>query len=168
MEALTGVIAQDMFDCLEQEKLLSEEQKGCIQGSYGKKVQLLKYRNLSRNWIDYKKAYEFVLHSWINECMKLIGIADHVKNLLEKSMEQWKLSLTTNAEDLGEVDVKKGIFQGDSYSPLLFVWSMVPLLLILMEFGMKKHATIKRGNVVRCKGIKLPNSEVMKKVQKEG
>ena len=127
-----------------------------------------KLTNLSRNWIDYKKAYEFVLHSWINECMKLFGIADNVKNFLEKSMEQWKLSLTTNVEDLGEVDVKKGIFQGDSYSPLLFVWSMVPLLLVLMEFGMKKHVTIKRGNVVRCKGIKLPNSEVMKKVQKEG
>ena len=41
---LTGVIAEDMFDCLEQEKFLSEEQKGCIRGSYGKKVQLLKYR----------------------------------------------------------------------------------------------------------------------------
>ena len=29
-------------------------------------------------------------------------------------MEQWKLSLTSNGKDLGEVDVKRGIFQGDS------------------------------------------------------
>ena len=40
-------------------------------------------------------------------------------------MEQWKLSLTSNGEDLGEVHVKRGIFQGDSLSPLLFVLSMV-------------------------------------------
>ena len=33
-----------------------------------------------------------------------------------------------------------------------------------MEFGMKKCGifTMKRGKVVRCEGIKLPNSEVMK------
>ena len=76
-------------------------------------------------WIDYKKAYDFVRHSWINECIKLFGIADNVKNFMEKSMEQWKLSFTSNGEDLGETQVKRGIFQGDSLSPLLFffvVW----------------------------------------------
>ena len=120
-----------------------------------------------------------------------------------------KLLLTSNGEDLGEVDVKRGKFQGDSLSPLLTVLSMVPLSLILrkinasyewgkkeyklnhllfmdnlklffkseeqidtlvrtvhifstdigMKFVMKKCGifTMKRGNVVRCKGIKLPN-----------
>ena len=39
-----------------------------------------------------------------------------------------------------------------------------------MEFGMKKCRilTMKRGKVVRCEGIKLPNCEVMKEVEKEG
>ena len=46
-------------------------------------------------------------------------------------MQQWRLSLTANVEDLGEVNVKRGIFQGDSLSPLLFVLSMVSLPLIL-------------------------------------
>ena len=41
--------------------------------------------------------------------MELFGIADNVRNFLEKSMEQWKLSLMSNGEDLGEVDVKRGI-----------------------------------------------------------
>ena len=38
------------------------------------------------------------------------------------------------------------------------------------EFGMKKCGilTMKRGKVFRCKGIRLPTSEVMKKVKKEG
>ena len=39
-----------------------------------------------------------------------------------------------------------------------------------MEFGMKKCGilTMKRGKVVRCEGIMLPNNEVMKEVEKEG
>ena len=49
------------------------------------------------------------------------------------SVQQWRLSLTANGEDLGEVNVKRGIFQGDSLSPLLFVLSMVPLSLILKK-----------------------------------
>ena len=39
-----------------------------------------------------------------------------------------------------------------------------------MEFGMKKCGilTMKRGKVVRCEGIKPPNCEVMKEVEKIG
>ena len=39
-----------------------------------------------------------------------------------------------------------------------------------MEFGMKKCRvlTMKKGKVARCEGIKLPNSKVMKEVEKEG
>ena len=45
-------------------------------------------------------------------------------------MQQWRLSLTENGEDLGTVNMKRGIFQGDSLSTLLFVLSIVPLSLI--------------------------------------
>ena len=39
-----------------------------------------------------------------------------------------------------------------------------------MECGMKKCGILimKRGNIVRCEGIKLPNSEVIKEVEIEG
>ena len=134
---LTGVIAEKMYDYLEQEKLLPEEQKICRQGSRGTKDQLLidktvlkdckkRHTNLSMTWIDYKKVYDSVPHSWINEGMELFGIAENMRNFLENSIEQWKLSLTSNGEDFVEVDVKRGIFQGDSLSSLFFVLSVVP------------------------------------------
>ena len=66
---LTGVIAEEMCDCLEQEKFFSAEQKGCRQGSRGTKDLLpidqtvlkdCKERetNLYMAWIDYKKVYD--------------------------------------------------------------------------------------------------------------
>ena len=63
----------------------------------------------------------------------MFGIAESLRTFLQKSMQQWRLSLTANGEDLGEVNGKRGIFQGDSLSPMLFVLSMVPLSLILRK-----------------------------------
>ena len=84
-------------------------------------------------WVNYRKAYELIPHSWVIECMEMFGIAENLRTFLQKSMQQWRLSLTANGEDLGEVNVKRRIFQGDSLSPLLFVLSMVPLPLIFKK-----------------------------------
>ena len=52
--------------------------------------------------------------------------------------------LTSNGVSLGNVEIRRGLFQGDSLSPLFFVLRMVPSSLILRkekfhyEFGDKK------------------------------
>ena len=59
-------------------------------------------------------------------------------------MSKWKLELTSNGVSLGNAEIRRGIFQGDSLSPLLFVLCLVSLSLILRkvkfhyEFGGKK------------------------------
>ena len=133
-----------VYTYLERGSLLPEEQKGCRRRCRGTKDQLLidktilrecKKRciNLAMAWIDYKKAYDLMPYSWIIECMEMAGIADNVINFNQKSMDQWMLSLTSSGEDLGDIEVKRGIFRGDSLSPLLFVLSMIPLSLILRK-----------------------------------
>ena len=92
-----------------------------------------RHTNLSMAWINYRKACELASHSWVNECMEMFEIAENLRSFLQKSMQQWRLSLTANGEGLGELNVKRGIFQGDSLSRLLFVMSMVPLSLILKK-----------------------------------
>ena len=95
---LTGMIAEEMYNYLEQEKLLPVEQKGSKRGSRGTKHQLLidktimkdckkRHTNLSMAWIDYKKAYDFVPHSWIKECMEIFGIAENVFGKEYEAME---------------------------------------------------------------------------------
>ena len=39
--------------------------------------------------------------------MELFGIADSGRNFLTENVEQWKLLLTSNGKDLGEVDLKR-------------------------------------------------------------
>ena len=61
------------------------------------------------SWIDYKKAYDFVSHSWICECMEIFGVAENVRTCPERSMNQWKLSLKSSGEILGDVHLKRDI-----------------------------------------------------------
>ena len=48
-------------------------------------------------------------------------------------MEKWKVMLCSKNFELGEVESKQGIFQGDSLSPLVFVLALIPLSLILRK-----------------------------------
>ena len=65
---LTGVIADQIYAHLDEEKLLPEEQKGCRKGSRGTNdllyidravIKEVKSRNksLAMAWIDSKRAY---------------------------------------------------------------------------------------------------------------
>ena len=73
----------------------------------------------------------------------MFGVAENIKSLLVNSlygrvcmervcMEKWKVMLCSGNSELGVVEIKRGIFQGDSsLSPLVFVLALIPLSLIL-------------------------------------
>ena len=60
---LTGVIAEDMYDYHEQEKLLPEEQKRCRRGSCGTKDQLVNNKTVLKDW---KKRQTNLFLAWID------------------------------------------------------------------------------------------------------
>ena len=70
-------------------------------------------------------------HSWLLKVMDLTKIAGNIGKLLQSSMGMWKTELTCNGDKLGDIQIKRGIFQGDSLSPLLFVMAMIPLTTLL-------------------------------------
>jgi len=144
---LTAIFADKIYDHLHMNSLLPDEQKGCRKRSRGTKDQLLidkavlrearvKKRFLSMAWIDYRKAYDMLPHSWILESLGMIKVAKNIEDLLSGSMKEWKTMLTANGETLGEIEIRRGIFQGDSLSPLLFVVAMIPLTMLLRRENM--------------------------------
>ena len=44
-------------------------------------------KNPSTAWIDYKWEFDMVPHSWILECLKIYGINEQIRKLLEESMK---------------------------------------------------------------------------------
>ena len=141
---LTGILAGEIYSFMENQNALLEEQKGSRKGCRGcldllyidkkimKEVKQRK-KNIAMCWLDYRKAYDLVPHSWLNECLSLFGVAENVKDLLTNSMKEWSTMLTSCGEETGEVKFSRGIFQGDSLSPLMFVIAMIPLTLVLRK-----------------------------------
>ena len=139
---LTGIFAGKIYEHLESNDLLPDEQKGCRKNSRGTKDQLLidkavlkqaklMKHSLSMAWVDYRKAYDLVPHSWLLKIMDLSKIAGNLKELIANSMGNWNTDLSCAGKSLCNVQIKRGIFQGDSLSPLLFVMAMIPLSFLL-------------------------------------
>ena len=96
---LTRIIADEIYGFLENEGILPEEQKGCRRKSKGTGEQLYihkmllqdvkrRKKNLAMGWIDYRKAYDMVPHTWVIESLNMIGIAKNVANFLGKTLKR--------------------------------------------------------------------------------
>ena len=77
-----------------------------------------------------------VPHSWIIECLDLFGVAGNIRSLSVNSTEKWKVTLCSGNSELGEVEIKRGVFQGDSLFLLVFVLALIRLRLIIFYLWM--------------------------------
>ena len=76
---LTAQIREKIYNSLTSRGLFPDEQKGCRKGS--------RRKNLAMAWIDYKKAYDVLLQSWILHCLKMYKISHDVINFIEQTMK---------------------------------------------------------------------------------
>ena len=99
---LTGIIANDLYEYLESNSMLPEEQKCCRRKTRGthdllyidrkilKEVKQRK-KGLAMGWIDSLKAYDMIAHSWLLESMKDLGVNRHIRELLQECMKAWRV-----------------------------------------------------------------------------
>ena len=97
-----------------------------------------------------------MFHRWMVEAIKMVEITHNVVTVFENSKETWKTVLVACNESLVEVVVRRGIFHGDSFSPLFFVIVLIPSLGILNETDL---------GYVTSRNQKLENLKVYAKSQ---
>ena len=139
---LTSVITDMLYSHLEKEAIMTPEQKGGKKDCHGCKDQLMinnailenckkRKKDLWTAWIDYKKAFDNVPHSWILKCLQMYKIHPVLIIFIKESVSQWKTNMTLVHQEgvleTGLIRIKTGIFQGDSLSSLLFTVSLYPL-----------------------------------------
>ena len=90
---------------------------------------------MSCAWIDCIKAFDCVPRGGILRSLELFKISSRVVGFLNHNMKNWKtqLSLTHKSSTLmsDNINIKRGIFRGDSLSALLFCISFIPISLEL-------------------------------------
>ena len=91
---------------------------------------------------------------------RFVGVAEDIKSLLVNGMEKRKVMLCSGNSELDEVEIRRGIFQGDSLSSLVFALALIPLSLILFlksiedcaELAIRSLEVYVHGNEERLKG----------------
>ncbi|XP_047539184.1 uncharacterized protein LOC125072598 [Vanessa atalanta] len=139
---LTSAITNKINTHIEQHNIIAEEQKGCRRAHMGCKEQLVidstihkhaatKNRNLHCTYIDYQKAFDSIPHSWLIQILEIYKINPKIIDFLRKIMSYWKTTLHLNYGQntivTRQIQIKKGIYQGDSLSPLWFCLALNPL-----------------------------------------
>jgi hypothetical protein len=147
---MTSCIKVIIYDHCQKLNILNEEQKGCVKECFGCKEQLIidtvimeqarkNNRNIYTAFIDYKKAYDSVPHSWLIKILKIYKINLDLINFLSHVMTFWRttLNLSINNTKLKSepIQIKRGIYQGDSLSPLWFCLAINPLTNLLNSTG---------------------------------
>ena len=95
------------------------------------------HRNLAVAFYDYKKAYDKVHHDWMLRVYQWIGIPDEVIKLISNLMELWKtrLEIWSKGEKITSrwINILCGFLQGDSYLPVGFCISEIPVCRLLQQ-----------------------------------
>ena len=137
---LTGVLTAMLQAHVESFDILPAEQKALRKGRRGCLDALLidtmitestkdEQRDLSVAWIDYQKAYDRVPHGWLQMVLRAIKAPENVRDCIRRLSEKWETEFSIGKEKEVRVNMhpQRGLFQGDSLSPLLFCLCILPL-----------------------------------------
>ena len=143
-----GNVGKYMKDHAERNNIWDRSQLGTCSGVLGTVDQLIvdntimdevrgKKRNLAVAFYDYRKAYDMVRHDWMLRVYRWMGVPEKVLNVLSQLMEGWKTRLEVTCKGKVKtsrwIRIRRGFLQGDSYSPVGFCLTEVPIALMLDE-----------------------------------
>ncbi|TBU13640.1 reverse transcriptase, partial [Hamiltosporidium tvaerminnensis] len=120
---------------VERRGYLAENQLGAVRDVQGAKEQALpnialnkEYgNNLKATWIDVKKAYDSIDHAYLTQCIENLNLPDWILKFIKVIISKWKIDISVGPQKIMSKKIDRGILQGDSLSPLLFVLCMDPL-----------------------------------------
>ena len=151
----TAILAEFIMEHCEENNIIIEEQAAGKRGSWGCTDQLLinkmiydevtsNRRNLVTVWLDYKKAFDSVPHSWLIRSLEMAKVPEKIILAIRQLMIKWKTKVYLYGEssnvETDFISYLKGILQGDTLSLILFVLSVNPLSHLL-----QRHEGYKAG-----------------------
>ena len=128
------------------------------------------HRNLAVAFYDYKKAYDKVHHDWMLRVYSWMGLTANVISLLRQVMRYWKTRFESCNEGKKKVsrwiNIMCGFLQGDSYSPVGFYLSEVPVCKLLQETKRYRMGQPRKKEVKRTHSLFIDDMKVCQESHK--
>ena len=72
-------------------------------------------------WYDFSKAYDSISHVQLKRLINALPVHQEVRNLIKNMINKWAIIIEIGKIKTSPIRVKRGVYQGDSMSPLLFI-----------------------------------------------
>lgn len=126
--------SSNTVNCRRERNIIREPNGNCKESTRSERTSPNKYNaykahgyQLKTAWVDVKKAFDSVNHDYSIACMESLCMCPWITRFLKTIISKWNLEVRDKNEILFNKRVKRGILQGDSLSPLLFVLCLEPL-----------------------------------------
>ena len=141
---LTGFVTAYLDQYVTERNLFTGEQRALQKSAWGCTHALLldqtliadaqdqKQRPISVGWIDYAKAFDSVPHNYIEWLLQAMQVPKLLRKFLKSLMKRWRVKYEVK-DPRGKIErssflqIRSGVLQGDSFSPLLFCLAMTPI-----------------------------------------
>lgn len=131
LKILTNLITLRLQDWVEERSMLTNSQfgfrrgRGCQEAIYTLYAAIsinlrLEGRKVFAIFVDFRRAFDSVPHGLLWEKLAKLNISKKIITLLSDLYSKAKLKLEINGEESREINIGKGVLQGESASPLLF------------------------------------------------
>ena len=142
----TGMIGNYMQEHAARNDIWDKSQLGTCSGVLGTVDQLIidraimdevkgQQRNLAVAFYDYQKAYDMVRHDWMIRVYQWMGVPEQLIEVVKELMKRWKtkLEVTENRKKIVSrlINFTRGFLQGDSFSPVGFCLTEVPVAMLM-------------------------------------
>ena len=146
--AIADFIHQGLVDSMIlKEQLARKNIWGTVHGLLWDKActqapKLSRTTNFS-TWYDFSKAYDTVSHVQLQKLVAALPVHREIQNTIKAMIKKWAVVIELGKQKSSPIYVKRGVYQGDSMSPLLFV--LISAFIIKSALEDKQVTRLSRG-----------------------
>ncbi|KAG0436791.1 Retrovirus-related Pol polyprotein from type-1 retrotransposable element R2 [Dictyocoela muelleri] len=131
----TKIITKFLTKFVTDNEIISINQLGTVKNCLGAKEQAIFNNYINKEtenklysaWFDISKAFDNIELELLISTLKRFKIPQKIINIIFHTSKLWKMRIHSKNKFIQNVNPQKGIIQGDSLSPLLFVLCIQPL-----------------------------------------
>lgn len=140
---------------------------GLLRDKAATQMSRLRRREHHSAWYDFCKAFDTVCHKKIRALVDALPIPAKMKTTIQAAISKWNICLNPTQRTPIRIPIRRGVYQGDSLSPMLFILVTAGVIEKIKEdptinrLSKRKHEIIAYMDDIKCHA---PNKEAIRAI----